>query len=339
MSDDNYEENIEKRKSTKQETRRNNRRNDGDGIGVGITLIFVGIIWMLDRLNWIDFSIINSISTLWPLILVVIGVNMIFRKRYVKILTWSLFLIALLAYGIIFPYNNFNFEFKFGDMSMNVADEKYIGKYISESKYSEDDKTYKDGMFELNIPAGNIEISGMESKGIKYVVPDFMVDNSLMVLTEDNGSILANFQPEDKFLENNWRDDYNYKFDFELGSETQWEVKINAGASEANLDFSNVNLKKLDINTGAGEINLKVGNLNDAVEVYLNSGVSEVDIKVPKGSGVELETNGIIAKDGLKRLGFEKYNGRYYSKNYEETENKVKIEVNSIIAEISVEYY
>ena len=48
-------------------------------IGIAILLIVIGIIFLLDNLNYIDISVREIISTYWPLVLIFIGGEKLLR--------------------------------------------------------------------------------------------------------------------------------------------------------------------------------------------------------------------------------------------------------------------
>lgn len=70
-------------------------------IGMGIFFIIVGAVWLLVNLGYIrGWWILNSLSVLWPLLLVVIGINIIFRgNAVINIIVWLLFAAAVIGYS------------------------------------------------------------------------------------------------------------------------------------------------------------------------------------------------------------------------------------------------
>lgn len=75
----------------------------------GIILIGIGILFLLINLGVIHFhwSIFHVLLQLWPLILIVVGINLILKNRYiVVIITWLLFFAAIITYGFVSQKNN-----------------------------------------------------------------------------------------------------------------------------------------------------------------------------------------------------------------------------------------
>lgn len=70
-------------------------------ITVGIGLIFLGIFWMFYNMGLIRWSIWSVISYLWPLIFIVLGMNIIFKdKKIVQTITWIIFFIIIIVFGL-----------------------------------------------------------------------------------------------------------------------------------------------------------------------------------------------------------------------------------------------
>lgn len=72
---------------------------------LGIVLVAVGILIILFRFDVLDIRIINSIIgslfALWPLILVVVGINMIFSSNnFVRTITWISFVTLLILHSL-----------------------------------------------------------------------------------------------------------------------------------------------------------------------------------------------------------------------------------------------
>lgn len=80
-----------------------------EGLFLGIVLILIGSLWLLGNLNIISFSIydlgiyIRRVLKLWPLILIVVGTNMITDNRFVKGIVYALSALVLLFYLFLSP--------------------------------------------------------------------------------------------------------------------------------------------------------------------------------------------------------------------------------------------
>ena len=75
-------------------------RNKSKGRGFGIVLLSAGIVWLLAMADIVTLSTLKAVYTLWPLILVAIGISIIFKKNgLVKIAVWFTLLAVIIGYG------------------------------------------------------------------------------------------------------------------------------------------------------------------------------------------------------------------------------------------------
>jgi len=71
-------------------------------IGLGIFLIVIGIMWVLVNAGYIsEWSIRSSISVLWPLLLVMLGLNILIRKSpLISVIIWIVFAAIVIGYSL-----------------------------------------------------------------------------------------------------------------------------------------------------------------------------------------------------------------------------------------------
>jgi hypothetical protein len=80
-----------------------------DGLFLGMFLILIGSLWLLGNLGIISFSIydlgtyLRRIIELWPLVLIIVGTNMVTENRYIRGTVLGLCLILLMVYIFYYP--------------------------------------------------------------------------------------------------------------------------------------------------------------------------------------------------------------------------------------------
>ena len=68
---------------------------------LGLIFITIGVFLLLANLGLINYNVFYSIFDLWPLLLIVIGINVIFKgNKIIPYITWLLFFIILIVYGV-----------------------------------------------------------------------------------------------------------------------------------------------------------------------------------------------------------------------------------------------
>ncbi len=77
-------------------------------VSLGILFILIGVLWILENLNILNFQwkfLIIGLMDLWPLTLVVIGINILIKNKTVEKGIWILFFIILLGYSFFLQEN------------------------------------------------------------------------------------------------------------------------------------------------------------------------------------------------------------------------------------------
>lgn len=306
-------------------------RRGSDGIGVGLTFIFIGLVWMMAKLGYINFSILGAAFDLWPLIFVVIGVNILFRRiPYIGVVTWLGFLTAILAYGFYFhPTHSWVSNQIFGDNDVQVAHMGTLSNNIS----FKDNPSVKEGNLALNFATGNLTMGDSKDQLIDYVVPKDIVN----IKTNINGSS-ANFafnENENMGLNRVTRGSVDYNI--YLSKEILWFMDIAMGAGDCALNFSEVPVRELSINGGAGDFDIKLSNLQDRATVNLNMAAGDAKVEVPKEVGLRVEVSGIISDNNFESQGLIKKGNYYETEGYSTASKTIAVNINSMTSDIRIE--
>lgn len=323
------------RRMDEREYRRDYRGSEG--VGVGVTFIFIGVVWMMSKLGYIDFSIIGAVVDLWPLLFIVIGVNMIFRKvPYIGLITWVGFLSSIVAYGIYFaPQDNW-IDFGSHDIISGTTQDaatNQVAKSIvpSSGNYPlAGNENVKEGDLSLDLSAGNLIMGSTTSNLLDYVIP-----SDIVTIESDISSDQAQFYFKEKSglkgLKNQQRN-----YDFYLNPKLLWNVEVNAGALDSNMNFSNVPVRSLDINGGAGDFDLELGSLQDKSDVNINMAAGDVRLTVPKNVGIRIEVNNFMSDQNFLDQGLIKGDGYYQTADYETNSKVIYIELNSAVTDVTL---
>ncbi|WP_266204651.1 toast rack family protein [Pontibacter kalidii] len=96
------------------------------------------------------------------------------------------------------------------------------------------------------------------------------------------------------------------KSDINLTNSKVQKLQIEAGAAELNVKLSKSDLRQADIKAGVGELTLDLtGDWSHDLTVDVAGGIGDINIKLPKNTGVRLETAGLGSQelDGLTKEG------------------------------------
>src|SRR5512139_225381 len=79
-----------------EEVRMDSRERHGGVVGP-VILISLGVIFLLNNLGWLDWSVWSTVLRLWPVLLIGAGLDILFGRRSM----WGSLLVALLLLAVL----------------------------------------------------------------------------------------------------------------------------------------------------------------------------------------------------------------------------------------------
>lgn len=312
----------------------------------GILLLFIGGVLLLENFGIIEFYWRN-IWGFWPIFLIIGGLNILFNRNNSQ--TGSIISIIVLVVALCFLFfkgqqepergnwfgNHFNKDIEIsGDDDNDDQDTAFNMLNLSEPLVTADSakKTI------LNISGGGLSfnLDGETSDLIKAEVKKRHGNFSLKKMVTDTATVLT-FSMDDR--KSKWKfGDNGNDVGFKLNKTPNWDILMKLGAGEANFDFSEYKVRTFRFDGGAAALDITFGDLLPITDVVVKSGVANVEIKIPAGSGCRIKTKtGLSAKDFE---GFEKLSdGVYETSNYKTSTKKIFINLDGGLSNFEVSRY
>ncbi|SHJ69352.1 LiaI-LiaF-like domain-containing protein [Paramaledivibacter caminithermalis] len=283
----------------------------------GFILIFIGVFLLMSNLGIINWSF-YGIFRLWPLILIVIGINIIFRaNNLIRYITWGIFFIIVILLGF---YGDYKWK---NDITFN-SNPNFVQATHEKTSI---------GKLRLKLAGGNIKINSINDNLIKAKVSSSNVKRQVR-FSDDKTKVDINIEQEIDFIKLNNKKSYDYNFN--LNNNVLWDIDIDTGAINGTLDFSSLKISKLDMDMGVSNLNLKFGDKQDYTKVDIDGGISNLEITIPENLGVKADFDGGIKNTNISGLGWYKSGDSYISPNYENAEKKLEIDVDTGIGKFDV---
>lgn len=279
------------------------------GIGFGVFLLSIGVIVLLFNLGIISWSIFSALFYLWPLILVVIGVNIIFRRNWiVKLVTWLLFLAVVIGYSYYSP------DFKGKSNQLSTENPVSIEKPANIQKAA----------LRVSMGACSINVGSGTDKLLEATVKDKYVEYSSDADTNSTAPTLV-FKRKQAV---NINEGNNTKNSFRLNKDIPWDVKVETGASDCVLDFSEIKIDKLEYDGGASNFKAIFSDKNSLTEIKIDAGVSDISLTIPETGGIKVRTDKGLSSTNFGGQGWIKNNNVYQTPNYDQAACKFDIDAN-----------
>lgn len=301
-------------------------------IYTGFVIMTIGILLMLGNMGIISWSILGGFSRIWPLILVAVGLNMFFNNHVaIKILTFTGLIAALIIAGVAYPKNDdWNIKFDMDRLADGTSNDKN-----AVSKEYPMEQGISSAELNLKIPAGSITIRGLEDNLLNARYPGTDVKETID--TMDGGSRKVFNISSDKLTIGSNTSSNKWDYSYELNNGIPWDVSIETGATDADLDFRDTVLKNLELNSGAGDIEIKIGKVDRKAIVAADVKASDFSISIPKEVGYKAVIRGAIKDVTINGNDYVKDGDVYTSVNYNTAAQKVDMNLDVAVGDITIE--
>jgi hypothetical protein len=289
----------------------------GRNLSLGLIFIALGTLWILGNMEIINFSIFDimrSFFNLWPLILVIIGINIITKNNTLKTILWILFIVIVIGYSFYINDSNYE-EHIYTEEAVELNEDTIKGELNLDLGATKYDVVSKDNESNLAYIKSNKNYQTKER-----------VSNSSQILTISND------------LSHSFSDDN--KLNVNINNNIVWSIDIDTGASNGELNLENVKVQNLELDMGAGKIDAKLGSLNNTTYVNIESGASKIVLNIPEDAGLKIEMDGALNSTNIDDLNLvESQDDMLVSQDYAKRETKFDIKVDMGVGSFKINRY
>jgi hypothetical protein len=317
-----------------------------DRILWGIILLFVGVVLLLENFDVIEFYWRN-VWGFWPIFLIIAGVNILFNRN--KSQLGNIISIAVLVITLSFLFYRgqqppaghgwMDNAFK-DDIDIDIDDDSDSSDEagVKQMNFSEHFRADSARKVVLNISGGgtSFKLDGATDSLITASVEKTRGSFTLKREGSDTTQTLTFKMQGNKTRWNmgNGSNDVRFK----LNQQPVWEIIMNMGAGEVNFDLSPYKIRTLRFDGGAVALDFKIGSLLPITDVVVKTGVADVKIRIPTGSGCRIKSQtGLSSKDFT---GFTKLDdGTYETPNYATSTKKIFVNLDGGLSNFEVSRY
>ncbi|MFD0748618.1 LiaI-LiaF-like domain-containing protein [Mucilaginibacter calamicampi] len=316
----------------------------------GVVLILIGLMFMLRNYGFLHFHFWN-LFYLWPIIIVIIGINLIFANNRS---TWATVLklgVIVVGFGLLFFGNFSNHNPFWGRYSYHVDDDdddddnysegRRITKLEGASVFTEN---YTDSIrvAQLNISGGATTYKLNDTTNQLFSANTQEYFGNYQLTTNKNDSLyVLNFKMRDNSKGRfDWNDGHKKSniAMFKLNVNPEWDINIATGATDLDFDLSKYKVRKLDLAGGAGAFKIKFGQPLTTTNVDISTGASDVDIDIPNTAACRITRSSAFSSsdfEGFTKVG----DGAYETPGFANATNKIYIKIKGGMSSFSVKRY
>ena len=307
----------------------------------GLILLFVGGILLLNNLDVIDFYW-RSVFSMWPVLLIVIGVNLLVPRRGVGNLISIIVTVAALAFlgyrGMFPPQTSWWGDPKQGVYSENPSEAGQKRLEKSNGKFTHDyDSTITTANLAIKGGAVEYEITGLTDKLFSAEATNTIGSHQLTTTAKGSHADLL-FRMMDK-KKGDWKVSGRENWArIRLHPNPVWNIDLDMGAGAAEFDLTAYKIASLHFKGGAASFEAKMGMPIEETTITVESGVASVDIDIPKAAACK-----IVVKSGLSSRDFPGFakqpDGSFVTEGYQENGNRFTINLQGGLSSFTVKRY
>jgi hypothetical protein len=238
-------------------------------------LILVGIFALLVNAGVISTDRLNLLADLWPLVLIVIGLELLARRAVPgQNGDVAAVLIVLLAAGGAIAYVAL------------APNPSTSGRLDSHATLGNLDHA----ALEIDAGAATITVTGTSSLegDLYHATINYSGSRPKISLDRSNGSLTIS--------QGNTGFDvfqvHRFTLDLQINSSIPWTISSNGGASTETFKLAPVPVKSMDLNTGASREDITLGAPSGVVPITINGGALTVNLHRPAGTAASVSVSG-----------------------------------------------
>lgn len=299
----------------------------------GLLFVSLGILILINNISGINWNWI-SLWKLWPLLLILWGIEIMVKNTTAKIIIAGVAGIVLAislfaSFNTIVHLTNSNFNIDFD----NKQDYKYEFTDYSEPFIN----NIKSASFHFKAGAGSF-ISGNDTTANLFAAHTEGLKNNYELTKIINGTDAIIKMDMKKNRIHLGKDGIRNRVVMKFSKLPDWDLNFDVGAASLDLDLTPVRVKNLNIDMGAASLRVKLGDILSRTDIDIHSGASNVEIEVPESAGCEIRSEGALNSKNFR--GFYKAGTDLYrTEKFDSTSKKIYINLDAGVSSLNVNRY
>ncbi len=126
-----------------------------------------------------------------------------------------------------------------------------------------------------------------------------------------------------------------FEWDLRIARHVRVALEVRSGASESDLDLTNVHLTELEIHTGASKTAARLP-ASGRYAVRVAGGAASIELRVPEGVAARVESRGGLSDVKVDERRFPRWGGEWRSADYDTAEHRADIRLDTGAASVEV---
>jgi hypothetical protein len=291
-----------------------------------LVLIVIGVVFLLQTMGVIPWTLWGELLRFWPVILIVIGLNILLGRRAPVLAGLLIALVLLLSLGGAYAIAVSEDAGRFGATTTMDLSEPLDGITSAE--------------VQIDFGAGELTVRSLSEGSLSFVEGQLVTPRrapDVTVLRADGEAELRMAMDEDSWL---------FSLPGFRGSGTDWEIALSraprlsidvgAGAADIVLNLRDLQVQELNFDTGASNAEVTLPANAGHVDVVVNGGATNIEITVPEGVAARITNSSGLSSVDVDTDRFPRSGDAFVSPDFDTAQNRVAIDISVGAASVEV---
>ncbi len=290
----------------------------------GVLFVVVGLLFLLERAGWLGVDW-ESVLKFWPLVLVLWGIVMLVRSERTR---WLGPAIGAVFVGVVI--------LAVINVSWIGAPWNFRGEYHEQRFQVADDPAIDTAKLSFESGAGTFVFGDTTSE--LFTARTRCNQSAYWMASDRQGRTETVRMGRERKTMGSWFGRMQNRADVSLSPDPVWDVDVEAGAADLDLDMAAYRLARLKVNTGAATVRVKLGAREQEQKVSLHAGASSIRIQVPDSAGCRVTLSTSLSSRSMK--GFTRDgSGHFQTENFGRSPHRIFIDISAGVSSIHVSRY
>ena len=300
----------------------------------GLLLVALGVLLLLTTTGVVSFGIWLELADYWPLLVILIGVELILVQRPLLIRAGVIVLTlggAIVAASFSLPEYDPN--------------EPLRATYVESLRDTE--TLYLDMAF----IGGDVELTS-DTPGAatlpRLLAADFKSRPARVVREQLDGNVRFYVMSSGPFLRHSSANGFTRhetRVSFPVGladwslivsPNVEVEINISSVAVDLDLDLRNLNVRRLSVEAGMSDLRVQLPDDAGQTHVDIAAGAANVELVVPRGVAARIDVDAPLKSTWINPVRFVEADNEFWSPGYLEARNRVSIDIEALSVDVTV---
>lgn len=291
-----------------------------------IILIGLGLVLLLQNFGLLPWSIWELIGRLWPLVLVLIGLELLLSRAdpWLAAAVTVLIVAALIVGGLAMSTAGY-----FSSSSSSGSQTQHLSEQLG---------TLQRATIEVQFGAGELAVGSLGPESDQLMEGDFTHQNDRTVSRSqrcrDGDCTLR--------LASGGRGHWPFgqadveKWQINLTTRVPLVFRLQSGASRLDLDLSGLRSTALRLDLGASSGTVKLPQPIGAMEAIVKAGAADLTVEVPAATAARIHARSGLSSFQIDEQRFPRQGDYYLSADYAGAANRVDLDVEAGVSTIRI---